>query len=110
MLLTYVRHHRSHAIAIGSVAEDPKELARYLNGLAKLRATVAQWLTIHAAQPRLIYVEISDFETQSWTTLALGMVLLDGVRSEKLSINGALPSRFHAWWGDTSNRALGFAV
>ncbi len=107
LLLTCVRKHRSHVLVITPQVEDLSELMEYLQGLGKLRATVAQWLTIHAAQPRLIHVNIADFEKQSWTTLALGMVLLDGVRSDDLSINGALPSSFHQWWGDTGNRATG---
>jgi hypothetical protein len=110
LLLTLVRKHRSHVLAISSHVEDPEDLMKYLQGLGQLRASVAQWLTIHAAEPNLIYVEIADFGKQCWSTLALGMVLLDSVRSEDLSINSALATSFHQWWADTNNRAVGFSI
>jgi hypothetical protein len=103
-LLNSLRAHRSQAILLGSLVDDPIELVAYLEGLGHLRATVGQWLTIHAAQPNLVYMEVKDFEAQCWSTLGIGMVLLDNAKSEDFTIRGALPSGFHQWWAQAHTR------
>lgn len=104
LLLSSLRAHRAYAIQLGALVDDPQDLVAYMEGLSNLRATVAQWLTIHAAQPRMIYVEVKDFEAQCWSTLGMGMVLLDNAKSEDQTLSGALPSRFHHWWAVEHSR------
>jgi hypothetical protein len=103
-LLNCLRAHRSQAILLGLMVDDPLDLVAYLEGLGNLRATVGQWLTIHAAQPGLVFVEVKDFEAQCWSTLGIGMVLLDNAKSEDFTIQGALPSGFHQWWAREHSR------
>jgi hypothetical protein len=108
-LLTSVRVHRAHAVALGDRITEPGALAKYLDGLRQLRGSVAHWLTIHAAQPKLIYVELADFEAQCWSTLGMGVVLLDGADHDDFSVESALSSRFHNWWDKLSTPPAGFA-
>ncbi len=109
-LLTCLRVHRGYAVAIGGRIENAKELVKYLTGLAHVRASVAHWLTIHAAQPKLIFVEIADFENDCWSTLGLGMVLLGSVAHEDFSVDSVMSSRFHQWWDKLSTHPAGFAM
>lgn len=110
ILLTCIRQHRNHAVALGPVLQEPGELVKYLELMRQLRGSVAQWLTIHAAQPKLIYVELADFEAQCWSTLGLGAVLLDDAHHEEFSLESALPSRFHQWWEKLNTRPAGFSA
>lgn len=110
ILLTCIRHHRNHAVALGPILDEPGALVTYLDKLRQLRGSVAQWLTIHAAQPQLIYVELTDFEAQCWSTLGLGVVLLDGAHHDNFSVDSALSSRFHQWWEKLNTRPAGFAL
>lgn len=110
LLLTSLRSHRKFAVDLGSLVNNTSQLDSYLDGLHNLRATVAHWLTIHAVNPRLIFVEIADFEAQSWSTLSLGMVLLDDSEYQDFSLNSALPSRFHQWWNNMHLRPDAFAA
>ncbi len=104
LLLSSLRAHRAHAMALGALVEDSHDVVAYIEGLGNLRATVGHWLTIHAAQPRMIYVEVKDFEAQCWSTLGMGMVLLDSAKSDDLTLSGALSSRFHHWWATEHSR------
>lgn len=110
ILLTCIRMHRNHAVALGPVMSEPGDLVVYLDKLRQLRGSVAQWLTIHAAQPKLIYVELTDFEAQCWSTLGMGVVLLDGANHETFSVDSALSSRFHQWWDKLNTRPADFAL
>jgi hypothetical protein len=106
-LLISLRQHRSHAVALGAIGADAKLIVTYSSRLGELRASVAQWLTIHAAKPSSIYVEISDFETQAWSTLGMGMVMLDGLGEEELFLDSVMSSRFHVWWEKMNTRPAG---
>ncbi len=107
-LLTCLRQHRGHAVALAPCMSSPGLLVQYLDNLRQLRGSVAQWLTIHAAQPKLIYVELADFEAQCWSTLGMGVVLMDDLENEDFSVDSALSSRFHQWWDKLSTRPAGF--
>jgi hypothetical protein len=110
LLLTCLRQHRNHAVALGANMQEPEQLVQYLDNLRQLRGSVAQWLTIHAAQPKLIYVELADFEAQCWATLGMGVVLLDHTGHEDFSVDSALSSRFHQWWEKLNTRPAGFGA
>ena len=103
-LLKHIRAHRSAVLALGARAQEIKIQVKYLQALLDLRATIAQWLTVHAAQPKLIYVEMSDFESQSWSTLGMGMVLFEGISSDGSRIEETMPSRFLNWWQQLNSR------
>jgi hypothetical protein len=102
-LLMRIREHRGHAISWAAQESEMKALAKYISALSQMRAQVAQWLTIHAAQPKLIFVELQDFEAQCWSTLGMGVVLLDN-SSEQGSWDPNMPSRFAKWWHELSSR------
>jgi hypothetical protein len=106
--LGHLRTHRNHAAALGAKLEDPKDLVQYLHGLAQLRATVAHWHTVHAARPKLIFVSIEEFEAQCWSTLGIGMVVLDAIRPESYSLHSALTTRFHDWWSRLNTKPAMF--
>jgi hypothetical protein len=102
-LLMRIREHRSHAVSWSTQEPDMKALEKYIAALSQMRAQVAQWLTIHAAQPKLIFVELADFESQCWSTLGMGVVLLDN-GNEQGSWEPNMPSRFAHWWQELSSR------
>jgi hypothetical protein len=109
--LNSLRLHHSHTVAIGALGGvDPGELVKYLSDLRQLRGSIARWLTIHAAQPRLIFVEIADFESQCWTTMGMGVVLLGSAQAEEDAADCVLTSRFHQWWDKLATRPAGFAA
>ncbi|MBS7807538.1 hypothetical protein [Variovorax sp. PCZ-1] len=108
-LLMCLRQHRTHALALASGMQETTQLTLYLDNLRKLRGSVAQWLTIHAAQPKLIFVELADFEAQCWSTLGMGVVLFDYTEHEDFSVDSALSSRFHQWWDNLNTRPAGLS-
>jgi hypothetical protein len=111
LFLNSLRMHHTCAVAMGALGGvDPADLVKYLQELRQLRGSVARWLTIHAAQPRLIFVEIADFEAQCWSAMGTGMVLLDSTNTEGFSSECALTSRFHQWWDKLATRPAGFAL
>jgi hypothetical protein len=111
LFLNSLRMHHTQAVAIGALPDvDPAQLVEYLIELRQLRGSIARWLTIHAAQPRLIFVEVADFESQCWTVIGMGMVLLEGVNSDGINSNCALSSRFHQWWDKLATRPAGLAA
>ncbi len=103
-LLKQIRAHHTAVLALGGRTQDIKIQVKYLQALLDLRATVAQWLTVHAAQPQLIFVEMSDFESQCWSTLGMGMVLFEGMNSDGSRIEETMPSRFLNWWQQLNTR------
>ena len=103
-LLKQIRAHHTAVLALGGRTQDIKTQVKYLQALLDLRATVAQWLTVHAAQPKLVFVEMSDFESQCWSTLGMGMVLFESVSTQGSRIEEAMPSRFLKWWQQLSSR------
>jgi hypothetical protein len=103
-LLKHIRTHHRAVLALGARTQDTKTQVKYLQALLDLRATVAQWLTVHAAQPKLIFVEMNDFESQSWSTLGMGMVLFEGISSDGSRIEETMPSRFLKWWQQLNTR------
>lgn len=103
-LLKQIRTHHGAVLALGTRAQDIKIQVKYLQALLDLRATVAQWLTVHAAKPQLIYVEMGDFESQCWSTLGMGMVLFESISTQGSRIEEAMPSRFTKWWQKLESR------
>jgi hypothetical protein len=103
-LLKQIRTHHAAVLALGGRTQDIKTQVKYLQALLDLRATVAQWLTVHAAQPQLIFVEMSDFESQCWSTLGMGMVLFESISVQGSRIEEAMPSRFLNWWQQLNTR------
>jgi hypothetical protein len=111
LFLNHLRQHHTHAVAMGALAGvDPSELVKYLQEMRQLRGFVARWLTIHAAQPQLIFVEISDFESQCWTAMGTGVLLLDNAQTEDFTADCALTSRFHQWWDKLTTRPASFVI
>jgi hypothetical protein len=111
LFLNSLRMHHSHTVAMGALGGvDPGELVKYLAELRQLRGSIARWLTIHAAQPKLIFVEIADFEAQCWTAMGMGVVLLDSAQAEDDAFDCVLTSRFHQWWDKLATRPAGFAA
>jgi hypothetical protein len=109
-LLNSIRLHRHHAIALASHFNESALFTQYLDKLRVLRGSVAQWLTIHAVQPELIYMELHEFESQAWSALGIGMVLLDNCEFERQDAHDVMPSRFHHWWKNLDTRPSTFAV
>jgi hypothetical protein len=103
-LLKQIRAHHSAVLALGARTQDVKAQVKYLQALLDLRATVAQWLTVHAAQPQLIFVEVNDFESQCWSTLGMGMVLFESISVQGSRIEEAMPSHFLKWWQQLNTR------
>lgn len=103
-LLKQIRSHHSAVLSLGARDQDIKIQVKYLQALLNLRATIAQWLTVHAAQPQLIYVEMGDFESQCWSTLGMGMVLFESLSTQGSRIEEAMPSRFLKWWQKLESR------
>jgi hypothetical protein len=111
IFLNSLRMHHSHTLAVGALARvDPDELVKYLFELRQLRGSIARWLTIHAAQPSLIFVEITDFEAQCWTAMGMGVVLLESSQAEGDTVDCVLASRFYQWWDKLATRPAGFAA
>jgi hypothetical protein len=109
LFLNALRMHHTHALAIGALQDvDAGQLVEYLHELRQLRGSIARWLTIHAAQPRLIFVEIADFEAQCWSVMGMGVVLLDSIDSEEVIVDCPLSSRFHQWWDNLASRPVGW--
>jgi hypothetical protein len=103
-LLKNIRAHHGAVLALGKHTQDIKIQVKYLQALLDLRGTVAQWLTVHAAQPKLIYVEMDEFEAQCWSTLGMGMVLFDSIGVQGSRIEEVMPSRFMKWWQELESR------
>jgi hypothetical protein len=111
LFLNCLRMHHTQVIAIGALPDiDPPQLVEYLVELRQLRGSIARWLTIHAAQPSLIFVEIADFESQCWTVIGMGMVLIEGVNAEGIGGDCTMSSRFHQWWDKLATRPGGFSA
>lgn len=103
-LLRQIRAHRNSVVGLAPGTQDIKIQAKYLQALLDLRASVAQWLTVHAAQPQLVYVEVSDFESQCWSTLGMGMLLYESFSTQGARIEEIMPSRFMQWWQQLNSR------
>ena len=82
-LLKNLRQQRTFSMDLAMGLQPSAQFDAYINALGMLRGTVAQWLTIHAANPHAIEVEATDFEMQCFSTLGAGVVWLDSLHNDK---------------------------
>jgi hypothetical protein len=78
-LLKDLRQQRTYSMDLAMGMSSNAQFDTYINALGHLRGTVAQWLTIHAANPHAIEVEATDFEMQCFSTLGAGVMWLDSL-------------------------------
>jgi hypothetical protein len=80
-LLKDLRQQRMYTmdLVMGLPVSEP--FNNFISALGALRGTVAQWLTIHASNPRAIEMEATDFEMQCFSTLGAGVVWLDSLQN-----------------------------
>jgi hypothetical protein len=78
-LLKDLRQQRTYSMDLAMGLPPNPQFDAYISALGHLRGTVAQWLTIHAANPHAIEVEATDFEMQCFSTLGSGVMWLDSL-------------------------------
>lgn len=78
-LLKDLRQQRTYSMDLAMGLPANAQFDAYIAALGALRGTVAQWLTIHAANPQAIEVEATDFEMQCFSTLGAGVMWLDSL-------------------------------
>jgi DNA-binding TFAR19-related protein (PDSD5 family) len=78
-LLKDLRQQRTYSMDLAMNRPANKQFDSYIRSLGGLRATVAQWLTIHAVNPRAIEMEATDFEMQCFSTLGSGVMWLESL-------------------------------
>ncbi len=78
-LLKDLRKQRTYSMDLAMGMPTNAQFDTYIDALGHLRGTVAQWLTIHAANPYAIEVEATDFEMQCFSTLGAGVMWLDSL-------------------------------
>jgi hypothetical protein len=81
-LLKDLRQQRSYSMDLAMGLPANEQFDAYISALGHLRGTVAQWLTIHAANPHAIEVEATDFEMQCFSTLGAGVMWLDSLHND----------------------------
>jgi hypothetical protein len=81
-LLKDLRQQRSYSMDLAMGQAPNTQFDAYISALGHLRGTVAQWLTIHAANPHAIEVEATDFEMQCFSTLGAGVMWLDSLSND----------------------------
>ncbi len=75
-LLKDLRQQRTYSMDLAMGKPPNAQFDAYIHALGQLRGTIAQWLTIHAANPQAIDVEATDFEMQCFGTLGAGVMWL----------------------------------
>ncbi len=98
-LLKNLRQQRTYSMDLAMGVAACSQFDIYIRALGNLRATVAQWLAVHAASPRRIEGEATDFEMQCFSTLGAGLMWL-----ESLSVGSVRDSLI----SDTQTMALTF--
>ncbi len=80
-LLKDLRQQRSYSmdLAMGMPVNN-EQFDIYIHALGHLRGIVAHWLTAHAANPKTMEVEATEFEMQCFSTLGAGVMWLDSLR------------------------------
>ncbi|TAG28217.1 MAG: hypothetical protein EAZ37_02610 [Burkholderiales bacterium] len=78
-LLKHLRQQRTYSMDLAMGLALSSQFDAYIKALGNLRATVAQWLTVHAVNPRSIEVEATDFEMQCFSTLGAGLMWLESL-------------------------------
>jgi hypothetical protein len=78
-LLKHLRQQRTYSMDLAMGMALSSQFDAYIKALGSLRATVAQWLTVHAVNPRSIEVEATDFEMQCFSTLGAGLMWLESM-------------------------------
>lgn len=79
-LLKDLRLQRTYSMDLAMSLPASEQFDAYITALGHLRGTVAQWLTVHAANPHAIEVEATDFEMQCFSTLGAGVMWLDSLQ------------------------------
>lgn len=87
-LLKDLRQQRTYSMDLAMRLPPNPQFDAYISALGHLRGTVAQWLTVHAANPQAIEVEATDFEMQCFSTLGAGVMWLESLHkgSERESL------------------------
>jgi hypothetical protein len=80
-LLKDLRQQRSYAMDLAMGLPANAQFDAFISALGHLRGTVAQWLTVHAANPHAIEVQATEFEMQCFSTLGAGVMWLDSLSS-----------------------------
>jgi hypothetical protein len=78
-LLKNLRQQRTYSMDLAMGVTVSSQFDAYIKALGNLRATVAQWLTVHAVNPYSIEVEATDFEMQCLRTLGAGLTWLESL-------------------------------
>lgn len=81
-LLKDLRQQRSFSMDLAMGLPSNGQFDTYISALGHLRGTIAQWLTIHAANPHAIEVEATDFEMQCFSTLGAGVMWLHSLNGD----------------------------
>jgi hypothetical protein len=82
-MLKDLRQQRSFSMDLAMGLPTNPQFDAYISALGHLRGTVAQWLTVHAANPHAIEVEATDFEMQCFSTLGAGVMWLDSLHARQ---------------------------
>jgi hypothetical protein len=83
-LLKDLRQQRSYSMDLAMGLPANAQFDSFISALGHLRGIVAQWLTVHAANPHAIEVEATDFEMQCFSTLGAGVMWLDSLHNDSV--------------------------